>query len=101
MDKKVSRQRRAAKTRARIDRQGAVRLSVHRTNQHIYAQVIDATGGKVLASASTLEKDVRGTHPNGAKKEAAATNLRRIYRPFGRERWGLDPSRHERATSSL
>ena len=72
MDKKVSRTRRAAKTRARINRLGAVRLTVHRTNLHIYAQVIDATGGKVLASASTLEKDVRGTHPNGAKKEAAA-----------------------------
>ena len=44
MDKKASRTRRGAKTRARIDRQGAVRLTVHRTNQHIYAQVIDATG---------------------------------------------------------
>ena len=78
MDKKASRVRRAAKTRARIDRQGAVRLAVHRTNQHIYAQVIDATGGKVLASASTLEKDVRGTFPNGAKKEAAAEVGKRI-----------------------
>ena len=78
MDKKVSRTRRAAKTRARIDRQGAVRLTVHRTNQHIYAQVIDATGGKVLAAASTLEKDVRGSHPNGAKKEAAAEVGKRI-----------------------
>ena len=78
MDKKVSRTRRAAKTRARIDRQGAVRLTVHRTNQHIYAQVIDATGGKVLAAASTLEKDVRGTFPNGAKKEAAAEVGKRI-----------------------
>jgi large subunit ribosomal protein L18 len=66
MDKKVSRQRRAAKTRARIVRQGAARLTVHRTNLHIYAQVIDATGGKVLASASTLEKDVRASHPKGA-----------------------------------
>ncbi len=78
MDKKTSRTRRAAKTRARIDRQGAVRLMVHRTNLHIYAQVIDATGGKVLASASTLEKDVRGMHPNGAKKDAAAEVGKRI-----------------------
>jgi large subunit ribosomal protein L18 len=54
MDKKASRIRRAAKTRVRITRQSAVRLMVHRTNLHIYAQVIDATGGKVLASASTL-----------------------------------------------
>ncbi len=78
MDKKVSRQRRAAKTRMRIGRQGAVRLMVHRTNLHIYAQVIDATGGKVLAAASSLEKDVRGSHPNGAKKETAAEVGKRI-----------------------
>ena len=78
MDKKISRQRRAAKTRARIGRQEAARLTVHRTNHHIYAQVIDATGGKVLASASTLEKDVRASFPNGSKKEAAAEVGKRI-----------------------
>ena len=78
MDKKISRKRRAAKTRVRIGRQDAVRLTVHRTNQHIYAQVIDASGGKVLASASTLEKDVRASFPNGAKKEAAAEVGKRI-----------------------
>jgi large subunit ribosomal protein L18 len=78
MDKRTSRQRRAAKTRIRITRQSAARLTVHRTNLHIYAQVIDATGGKVLAAASTLEKDVRATHPNGAKKEAAAEVGKRI-----------------------
>ena len=78
MDKKISRQRRAAKTRVRIGRQDAVRLTVHRTNQHIYAQVIDAAGGKVLASASTLEKEVRATHPNGSKKDAAAVVGKRI-----------------------
>ena len=78
MEKKTSRLRRASKTRLRIDRQAAVRLMVHRTNQHIYAQVIDATGSKVLAAASTLEKDVRGSHPNGAKKDAAAEVGKRI-----------------------
>ena len=78
MDKKVSRLRRAAKTRARIGRHEAVRLMVHRTNQHIYAQVIDATGGKVLASASSLEKDVRGSHPKGGSKGAAAEVGKRI-----------------------
>jgi large subunit ribosomal protein L18 len=78
MDKKASRIRRAAKTRVRISRQSAVRLAVHRTNSHIYAQVIDATGGKVLASASTLEKEVRANHPNGAKKDAAAEVGKRI-----------------------
>ena len=71
-DKKTSRLRRAAKTRARILRQEAVRLTVHRTNQHIYAQVIAADGSKVLASASTAEKEVRSQHPNGANKSAAA-----------------------------
>ena len=78
MDKKISRTRRAAKTRARIVRQGAARLMVHRTNLHIYAQVIDASGSKVIASAATLEKDVRASHPNGAKKEAAAVVGKRI-----------------------
>ena len=78
MDKKVSRQRRAAKTRVRIARAEAVRLTVHRTNQHIYAQVIDTTGGKVLASASTLEKDVRTSHPKGSDREAAALVGKRI-----------------------
>jgi large subunit ribosomal protein L18 len=78
IDKKSSRMRRAAKTRLRIGRQEAVRLTVHRTNLHIYAQVIDATGGKVLASASTLEKDVRASHPNGAKTQAAAEVGKRI-----------------------
>src|SRR6185312_16127341 len=76
MDKKISRQRRAAKTRVRIGRAEAVRLTVHRTNQHIYAQVIDAAGGKVLASASTLERDVRTSHPKGGGKQAAAEKAR-------------------------
>ncbi len=72
MDKKASRLRRAAKTRVRIARHNAVRLTVHRTNQHIFAQVVDATGGKVLAAASTLEKEVREKQPNGGNKAAAA-----------------------------
>ena len=78
MEKRIQRQRRAAKTRARIERRNAVRLTVHRTNQHIYAQVVSADGTKVLAAASTLEKDVRGAFPNGAKKEAAAEVGKRI-----------------------
>ncbi len=77
-DKKVSRLRRAAKTRARIHRQEAVRLTVHRTNLHIYAQVISADGGKVLASASTAEKDMRAQHPNGGNRNAAAAVGTRI-----------------------
>src|SRR5690349_1101414 len=78
MDKKASRTRRSAKTRVRIARQGAARLTVHRTNLHIYAQLIDGSGGKVLAAASTLEKEVRASHPKGSGKEAAAAVGKRI-----------------------
>jgi large subunit ribosomal protein L18 len=60
MKKKQSRMRRALKTRSRIRLLGVSRLCVHRTPRHIYAQVIDAEGGKVLASASTLDKEIRG-----------------------------------------
>jgi large subunit ribosomal protein L18 len=56
MEKKVKRVRRGRSTRAQIRKLGATRLCVHRTPRHTYAQVIDATGGRVLASASTLEK---------------------------------------------
>jgi large subunit ribosomal protein L18 len=58
--KKERRLRRAVKTRARIRGQGeAARLSVHRTPRHIYAQVTDASGAKVLAAASTVQEAVR------------------------------------------
>ena len=58
-DKKVSRQRRAKRVRMKIREQGVTRLCVNRTPRHIYAQVIAAEGDKVLATASTLEKDLR------------------------------------------
>ena len=58
--KKQRRQRRAVKSRAHIRALGVARLSVHRTPNHIYAQVTDALGARVLAAASTLQKDVRG-----------------------------------------
>jgi large subunit ribosomal protein L18 len=58
-DKKVSRQRRAKRVRMKIREQGATRLCVNRTPRHIYAQIIAAEGDKVLATASTLEKDLR------------------------------------------
>lgn len=57
--KKARRLRRAVKTRARIHELGIARLTVHRTPQHIYAQLTDATGAKVLAAASTLQAAVR------------------------------------------
>ena len=78
MDKNQGRIRRARKTRAKIAELKMVRLSVHRTNSHIYAQVIDETGGKVLASASTLEAEVRGQVKNGASVEAATLIGKRI-----------------------
>jgi len=59
MDKKTSRIRRATKARAKIRELGVCRLTVHRTPRHIYAQVLSADGGQVLASASTVQKDVR------------------------------------------
>ncbi|WP_035061765.1 50S ribosomal protein L18 [Andreprevotia chitinilytica] len=78
MDKKETRARRARKTRAKIAELKVVRLSVHRTNGNIYAQVIDATGGKVLAAASSLEAEVRGQIKNGGNVEAATLVGKRI-----------------------
>ena len=58
-EKTESRLRRARKSRIRMRTAGATRLTVHRTPRHIYAQVIAPEGDKVLASASTLDKDLR------------------------------------------
>jgi large subunit ribosomal protein L18 len=58
-EKKIARLRRARRSRVNMREMGAVRLCVHRTSQHIYAQVISPEGDKVLASASTVEKDLR------------------------------------------
>lgn len=57
--KKVARLRRARRSRSQMREQGAVRLCVNRTPRHIYAQIIAADGSSVLASASTVEKDLR------------------------------------------
>lgn len=78
LNKNEARLRRARKTRARIAEQKTVRLAIHRTNLHIYAQVISADGGKVLASASTLEAEVRKTVGNGGNAAAAAAVGKRI-----------------------
>jgi large subunit ribosomal protein L18 len=72
IEKKQSRMRRSRRTRAKIAELKVVRLTVNRSNSHIYAQVIDATGGKVLASASSAEKAVRGELKNGGNVKAAA-----------------------------
>jgi large subunit ribosomal protein L18 len=57
--KKEARIRRARRSRSQMREQGAVRLCVNRTPRHIYAQVISADGSAVLASASTVEKELR------------------------------------------
>ena len=69
--KNLARLRRARQTRLKIREVGAVRLTVHRTNTHIYAQITSPTGDKVLATASTLEKDVRGQLKHGGNRKAA------------------------------
>ncbi len=72
MNKNAQRLRRAVKSRAKIRELKALRLSVHRTSQHIYAQIFDVNS-KVLASASTLQKDVReGLKYTGNVSAAAA-----------------------------
>ena len=78
LNKNQARQRRSRKTRAKIAEQKVVRLAVHRTNLHIYAQVISADGAKVLASASTLEADVRSQVGNGGNAAAAAVVGKRV-----------------------
>ncbi|HEX6318449.1 MAG TPA: 50S ribosomal protein L18 [Burkholderiales bacterium] len=77
-DKKLSRVRRARQTRIRIRENGAVRLTVHRTNGHIYAQITSPAGDKVLASASSLEKDVRSQLKHGSTRKAAEVVGQRI-----------------------
>ena len=72
IDKNQARLRRARKTRAKIAELKSVRLSVHRTNSHIYAQVFSSCGSKVLASASPLEREVRKDLTNGGNNGAAA-----------------------------
>ncbi len=68
-ERRRARVRRTLKARAA----GRPRLSIHRSSKHIYAQVIDDTDGKTLASASSLEKDLRTSLKTGADKAAAAT----------------------------
>lgn len=72
MNKHEKRFRRAQKTRARIADLKMVRLCVFRTNNHIYAQIINADGDKILASASTLEASVRKQLKSSSNIEAAA-----------------------------
>ncbi len=78
MDKKIARARRSRRTRVRIALQGTNRLVVARSNCHIYAQIIAPAGDKVLASASTLEADVRKSIKSGGDRAAATVVGKRI-----------------------
>ena len=79
MDKKASRLRRARQTRLKIAELGVSRLAVHRTNSHIYANIISGDGTKVLVSASTAEADVRKElGGNGGNAAAAAAVGKRV-----------------------
>ena len=81
LTKKEQRLRRARQTRIRIAQQGVARLTVNRTNLHIYASVVSGDGSKVLASASTAEADVRkelGASGKGGNANAAQIIGKRI-----------------------
>jgi large subunit ribosomal protein L18 len=82
MDKKQSRLRRARTTRFKIAELGVSRLAVHRTNLHIYATIVSGDGTRVLASASTLEPEVRkelaGQTGKGGNASAAALVGKRV-----------------------
>ena len=71
IDKNTSRLRRARQTRLKIREIGRARLTVHRTNAHIYAQITSAAGDKVLATASSVEKDLRSQVKSGGNRKAA------------------------------
>ncbi|WHZ10230.1 MAG: LSU ribosomal protein L18p (L5e) [Burkholderiaceae bacterium] len=72
LNKKAQRLRRSRQTRIRIATQGVARLTVNRTNLHIYATVVSGDGGKVVAAASTLQADVRSSLGGAGKGGNAA-----------------------------
>ena len=76
--KNIARLRRARQTRIRIRENGAVRLTVHRSNGHIYAQITSPGGEKVLGAASSVEKEVRGQLKSGGSRKAAELVGQRI-----------------------
>lgn len=71
MDKKSSRLKRALRLRSKIKKFDVNRLTIHRTSQHIYAQVLSTDGKSTLASASTVQADVRGAVKNTSNINAA------------------------------
>jgi large subunit ribosomal protein L18 len=98
LTKKQQRLRRSRQTRIRIATQGVARLTVNRTNLHIYASVISGDGGKVLASASTAEAEVRtalggpGKGGNTAAAQAVGKRVAEKARAAGVEKVAFDRS---------
>jgi large subunit ribosomal protein L18 len=71
MDKNASRMKRALKLRSKIKNSGVNRLSIHKTSQHIYAQVLSKDGKTTLASASTVNAEVKAGLKNTSNITAA------------------------------
>ena len=98
LTKKEQRLRRSRQTRIRIATQGVARLTVNRTNLHIYASVISGDGGKVLASASTAEAEMRtafggaGKGANTAAAQAIGKRLAEKAKAAGVEKVAFDRS---------
>ena len=96
LTKKAQRLRRARQTRIRIADKGVARLSVNRTNLHIYATVVSEDGAKVLASASTAEADVRaalggsGKGGNAAAAQAIGKRIAEKAKAAGVEKVAFD-----------
>ena len=77
-NRKAARLRRAGKTRARIRRTATNRLCVFRSPQHVYAQIIESSGGRVLVSASTAEREIREQIGYGGNVGAAVAVGKRL-----------------------
>lgn len=78
MNSKSKRIKRSKKTRAIIAKLGLIRLTVHKSNSHIYAQLIDDKNNKVITSASTLEPEIRAEISSGGNTKAASLIGKRI-----------------------
>ena len=75
INKQTARVRRAKRSRAKMRELGVYRLSVHRTPRHIYAQIISPEGDRVLASASTLDKELRSGSTGNVEAATAVGKL--------------------------
>ncbi len=71
MDKKAARLKRALRQRCKIKQLGVNKLTVHRTSQHIYAQVMNEEGTATIASASTLDSEVKANAKSSGNSDAA------------------------------